>query len=419
MSRYAVGKHTTVIGAGVVGITTALKLQQQGMQVTVLDPLGPGEGTSCGNAGFMATELIDPLSTLASLCLAPRLWLNPHGAVALPLQYLPRLMPWLTRFIAAAHPDRVAQVRQAQSALNKEAVIAWKRCLVSIGAEEELVASGYFLVWESKRGRATARAQMAHLQRWGHKVEWLEAKEISKREPGLSCRLSHGLYFSDAHQVRDPLLLVRRLAKAFEALGGLILRSKVEHLVPLTRGVQMKTTDGEVQSDQVVVATGAWSHYLARDLGLKVPLETERGYHLTLPERSEALRQPVGSAERRCVMTPMSCGLRVVGFTELGGLSLHPIKRRYSSLRRHARALLANDQGLDDTATEWMGFRPTLPDSLPVIDTHPNYPAVHFAFGHQHLGLTQAAITAELVSSLVMAQSQPLSLEPYRVTRFR
>ncbi|WP_111413066.1 NAD(P)/FAD-dependent oxidoreductase [Billgrantia lactosivorans] len=412
------GSRVAVVGAGVVGMATALALQQHGLSVTVLDPQGPGEGTSSGNAGFIAAELIDPLSTPAMLRQAPRLWLDPHGAVAMPLRYLPRLLPWLARFIAAARPAQVTRGRQALAALNGAAVAAWRRCLAAIGAEEELVASGYLLVWESERGRAEARRHMEHMRRWGHEVEWLEAEQIRAREPGLSDRLSHGLFFPGGHQVRDPLVLVRRLAQAFEAGGGEFRRARVEGLAATPQGVALQTSQGNLAFDQAVVAAGAWSHHLAAGLGLEVPLETERGYHLTLPERGQALRQPVGSAERRCVMTPMSCGLRVVGFTELGGLALPPDKRRYASLRRHACRLLADATGLE-ASTEWMGFRPTLPDSLPVIDTHPDHPSIHFAFGHQHLGLTQAAITAELVGALVKGEAPALDLAPYRVTRFQ
>ncbi|WP_104202902.1 NAD(P)/FAD-dependent oxidoreductase [Billgrantia saliphila] len=411
------GSRVAVVGAGVIGMTTALALQQRGLSVTVLDSQGPGEGTSSGNAGFLAIESIDPLSTPAMLRQAPRLWLDPHGAVALPFRYLPRLLPWLARFIAAARPAQVTQGRQALAALNESAVAAWRRCLAGIGAEEELVASGYLLVWESDRGRAEAKRHMAHLQHWGVEVEWLEAEEIRAREPGLSGRLSHGLLFPGAHQVRDPLVLVRRLAQAFEARGGEIRQARVERLIPTPSGVTLATDEGELAFAQVVVAAGAWSHHLARGVGLEVPLETERGYHLTLPGRGTALRRPVGSAERRCVMTPMTCGLRVVGFTELGGLSLSPIKRRYASLRRHTARLLAEASGLD-ASTEWMGFRPTLPDSLPVIDTHPDSANIHFAFGHQHLGLTQAAITAELVTALVAGERPALDMAPYRVNRF-
>ncbi|MBB3231748.1 NAD(P)/FAD-dependent oxidoreductase [Halomonas stenophila] len=418
MSQAASPRRIAVVGAGVVGMTTALALQRQGHAVSVLDPQGPGEGASYGNAGFLATELIDPLSTPATLRQAPRLWLAPHGALALPLRYLPRLAPWLVRFIAAARPFQVTKGRQALAALNGAAVAAWRRCLADIGAEEELLPSGYLLVWQSGRGRAAAKAKMAHLERWGQEVEWLEAAALRKREPGLTGTLSHGLYFPGAHQVRDPHALVRRLAAAFEARGGELCRMRVNRLEPRGEGVRLHTDAGALDADRAVVAAGAWSHQLAAGLGLSIPLETERGYHLTLPQRGQALRQPVGSAERRFVMTPMRCGLRVVGFTELGGLWLSPVKRRYASLRHHAEALLRDPAGLDEGAEEWMGFRPTLPDSLPVIDTHPDYPVVHFAFGHQHLGLTQAAITAELLAARMAGEAPALDLSPYRVTRF-
>lgn len=408
-----------VVGAGVVGMTTALALQRQGYRISVYDPREPGLGASYGNAGFLATELIDPLSTPAMLRKAPRLWLDPHGAVALPLRYLPRLAPWLVRFIAAARPAQVTKGRQALAALNDAAVAAWRRCLADIGAEEELVASGYLLVWESPNGMAQTRAHAEHLGQWGIDAQLLSAAEIREREPGLTNELSHGLYFPGAHQVCDPHALVRRLAEAFVARDGTIRQARVERLEPQGEGVCLHTDQGPVMAGQAVVAAGAWSHQLAAGLGLSIPLETERGYHLTLPARGKTLRQPVGSAERRCVMTPMSCGLRVVGFTELGGLSLPPVRHRYASLRHHAETLLHDPAGFDATAEEWMGFRPTLPDSLPVIDTHPDYPVVHFAFGHQHLGLTQAAITAELLAARMAGEAPALDLAPYRVTRFR
>ncbi len=407
-----------VIGAGVVGMTAALALQRRGHAVSVFDPKGPGEAASYGNAGFLATELIDPLSTPGTLRQAPRLWLDPHGALALPARYLPRLAPWLGRFVAAARPGRVARGRRALSALNGASVAAWRRCLADIGAEDELVASGYLQVWASGQGRDTARARLAHLRHWGHAVEWLEAEQIRELEPGLTGELSHGLFFPDAHQVRDPYLLVRRLAEAFEARGGELHRAEVTRLEPRGEGVRLHTGDGPRDVERVVVAAGAWSHRLAAGLGLTIPLETERGYHLTLPECGQALRRPVGSAERRCVMTPMSCGLRIVGFTELGGLALPPRRRRFASLRRHAEALLSDPAGLDGDAEEWMGFRPTLPDSLPVIDVHPDHPTVAFAFGHQHLGLTQAAITAELLAARLAGEPPALDLAPFRVTRF-
>lgn len=407
-----------VVGAGVVGMTVALALQRKGFAVTVVDRQAPGEGASFGNAGFLAVELVDPLATPAMLRKVPRLLLDPHGAAALPPRYLPRLLPWLIRFVAAAKPARVRHGREALAALNAESLKAWQRCLADIGADDELLASGYLLVWESPKGMAQARAHAEHLRHWGIEATLLDADEIRVREPGLGDTISHGLWFPNAHQMRDPFFLVQRLAKAFEARGGGIQRAAVNALEPLEAGLQVQTEHGPLEADHVVVAAGAWSHELLKGVGLDVPLETERGYHLTLPRRQLALKQPVGAAERRFVMTPMRCGLRIVGFTELGGLSLAPIKRRYRSLRRHGTALLADDSGLDASAEEWMGFRPTLPDSLPVIDSHPDITSLHFAFGHQHLGLTQAAITAELLAARVVGEKPAMDLSAYRVTRF-
>lgn len=418
MNQSATPCRIAVVGAGVVGMTTAQALQKRGFAVTVVDAREPGMGASYGNAGFLATELVEPLSTVKTLCKAPPLWFDPHGALALPLRYLPRLLPWLVRFIAAARPNRVHKSRVALAALNQAAVPAWQRCLARIGAEDELLPSGYLLVWESVRKREAAKRHQQYLRQWNIDAQWLEGQPLRDHEPGLSEAVSHGLLLPGAHQVRDPHVLVQRLAHAFLDQGGEIRQATVQRLSPGQNQVTLATEKGELNVDKVVVAAGAWSHILAEHLGLEIPLETERGYHLTMPDQGNALRQPVGSAERNVVMTPMSCGLRIVGFSELGGLSLAPIHRRFITLKHHAESLLKDSSSLDDSAREWMGFRPTLPDSLPVIDRHPVYPMVHFAFGHQHLGLTQAAITAELIEALVCDETPAIDLAPYRITRF-
>lgn len=418
-ARTAMRSSVAVIGAGVVGLTAALALQRRGHQVEVFDPLPPGRGASFGNAGFLAVELIDPLATPATLCQAPKLWLDPNGPVALPPAYWPTIAPWMTRFVAAARGPRVECGRAALAALNGASLAAWQRCLDGIDAREELVPSGYLLVWESDRGEAKAKAHADHLRRWGIAVDYLTGDAARAVEPGLNQSVRHALFFPNAHQVRDPYRLVLRLVDAFTAAGGRIRRSRVQAVSAHGNAVAVRTDTGPVTHSQALIAAGAWSRELLAGSGLSVPLEAERGYHLTLPRQSDAIRHVVGSADRRFVMTPMPCGLRVVGFTEWGGMNLPPNPRRYRSLHRHASALLTDSSILDDDVGRWMGFRPTLPDSLPVIDRHPEYSNIHFAFGHQHLGLTQAAITAELVAASMSGKTPALDMGPFRVTRFR
>ncbi|UTV27863.1 NAD(P)/FAD-dependent oxidoreductase [Photobacterium atrarenae] len=408
-----------VVGAGVVGLCTALEAQRHGYTVTLIDRNAPGTGASFGNAGYLATELVDPLATPATLAGAPAMWLDPKGPLSLPLRYLHRALPWLARFLRAAAPGRVEHSRAALTALNRAAVPAWQRCLADIGATEQLVPSGYLLVWESPDKLEAARDHARDLAKQGITTELLQGEALAAKEPELAERLSHALYFPDACRVRDPFQLSQLLQAAFEARGGQILSREIRDITLQANRVQLETLDGGTfDTEQAIICTGAWSKALLQQVGLSVPLEAERGYHLTIEAEHITLNHPIGSAERRFVMSPLDSGLRVVGITEIGGLTLPPLARGFAALRHHSRQLLRR---LDDpalTVSEWMGHRPTLPDSLPVIDRHPTHPHLLFAFGNQHLGLTQAAVSAELVVSLLRRQAPAIDPTPFRVDRF-
>lgn len=407
-----------VVGAGVVGLCTALQAQRKGYRVILIDRDALGQGASFGNAGYLATELIDPLSSGKTLRGALAMLLDPHGPLALPLGYLHRSLPWLVRFVAAAHPAQVERSREGLRQLNRAALPAWQRCLADIGASEQLCNSGYLLVWESAQRLEDAKAHARYLQQWGIRTELVDATRLAQLEPTLAGTVSHALYFPDACQVREPYQLCRMLFAAFEARGGCFVQQTVESLTADAQQVRLKTADTALRFDQAVICTGAWSKKLLQGTGIKVPLEAERGYHISMDSLAVSLNRPIGSAERRFVISPLDSGLRAVGFTELGGLQLKPIARRFKTLRRHSQALVP---ALADPALncrEWMGHRPTLPDSLPVIDRHPQHDRLLFAFGNQHLGLTQAAISAELVVSLMTGETPTIDPQPYRIDRF-
>ncbi|MEH6826377.1 MAG: FAD-dependent oxidoreductase, partial [Motiliproteus sp.] len=292
------------------------------------------------------------------------------------------------------------------------------RCLADIGATEQLIQSGYLLVWESADKLEDAKTHARYLKQWGISTELVSGATLSRMEPELAERVSHALFFPDASQVREPYQLCMQLFSAFQARGGQFIQQAVNALSPEDKGVTLQTPSASLMFDHAIICTGAWSKQLLQSVDLQVPLEAERGYHLSIEAKHIKLNHPIGSAERRFVMSPLDSGLRVVGMTELGGLALKPIKRRFDSLRHHCRKLLPP---LDDPSleiSEWMGHRPTLPDSLPVIDRHPGHSQLLFAFGHQHLGLTQAAISAEMVVSLMAGKPLAVDPLPFRVDRF-
>jgi len=256
------------------------------------------------------------------------------------------------------------------------------------------------------------------MAQWGITTELVQGKRLKQLEPHLAENISHALFFPDANRVKEPYQLTQMLFCAFTANGGTFIKEPVTTLLPNAKQIVIKTPSSSLTFDHTIICTGAWSKQLLQDVGLQVPLEAERGYHLTVDAKDIKLNHPIGSAERRFVMCPLDCGLRVVGMTELGGLTRKPNKRRFDSLRHHSQQLLSRLDYSTLAVSEWEGYRPTLPDSLPVIDRHPNYSRLLFAFGNQHLGLTQAAISAELIVSLMTESTPPFDLTPFRVNRF-
>ena len=434
-------KTLAIIGAGVVGLCCALQAQARGYQVTLFDRDLPGQGASFGNAGYLATELIDPLSTVDTLKQAPRLWLNPKGPVCLPWNHLLKVLPWLGRFIKAAHPDNARHSREALTQLNRESVPAWQRLLSKVNAQDEIVHAGYLLVWESAQNKPAAQQHMRYMQAADIPCKYVEGEALVKLEPELAQQLSHGVFFPQACRVKDPYQLCETLFQAFTDQGGYFIQAEVKQLAPETtqnngvekKQVQVKTDvvktktnkplnnelSPEYRFDKAVLCTGAWGKKLLADLNLKVPLEAERGYHITLPKQQHKLKHAIGSAERRFVLTPLESGLRAVGMTELGGLKRGPIQRRFDVLKHHTQQLLpALKPTIEKDWEQWMGHRPTLPDSLPVIDQHPEHSQLLFAFGNQHLGLTQAAATAELILAISEQESPFMPTHYFSVSRF-
>ncbi|HHF3114182.1 TPA: NAD(P)/FAD-dependent oxidoreductase [Vibrio diabolicus] len=410
-----------VVGAGVVGLCSALEAQRYGFQVTLFDKGLPGEGASFGNAGYLATELIDPLATKKTLAAAPRMWMDPKGPLALPWKYLPQALPWLARFVRSASSARVEASRQALYQLNQAAVPAWQRCLADIGAEEYLVPSGYLLVWESENKLDEAKTHAAYLAQWDIESVLLQGAQLREKEPELAETVSHALFFPNACRVKDPYLLSKQLFAVFQARGGCFEQTEVSEILPQENAVGVVTATSQSRFEHVVFCTGAWGKSLLEQTGISVPLEAERGYHLTIETadmETPPLHHPIGSAERKFVMSPLASGLRVVGITEIGGLRLPEFARRFNVLRHHSRQLLPRLNNPALKVSKWMGHRPTLADSLPVIDQHPRHPRLLFAFGNQHLGLTQAAISAELVISLLRQVEPEFDVKPYRVDRF-
>ncbi|MGY2318038.1 FAD-dependent oxidoreductase [Pseudomonas sp. SDO5522_S412] len=409
-----------VVGAGIIGVACALQLARQGRRVVIIDQQEPGHGASFGNAGHLATEQVFPIADASILTRLPAMLMDPMGPLRLDWKYLPRALPWFTRLLLNLRPAPFQRTVAGIRALNEGSLGAWHRLLGSIERPHLMREDGSLLVFERAESRQAIDALQARMSQQEVPVDHWHASVVQDAAPQLSEGIQGGLFFPRTGHFLDPYGVVCELMEAAKASGVQFLKRQVVGGKLDEHSVSLRTDQGTVAARQVLIACGAHSASLTGALtGKKVPLDTERGYHLMLPHEHGRLPFAVTSLERKFIMTPMDGGLRLAGTVEFAGLDRPPNMERAWQLHRLSQGLFRRDLSAED-ATPWMGFRPSLPDSLPIIDKVCEG-KVLLAFGHQHLGLTQAAVTAELIARLASpaAASNGLpALEPYRLDRF-
>ena len=406
-----------VVGAGIIGVACALQLARQGRQVVVIDSQAPGLGASYGNAGHLATEQVFPIADASILKRLPGMLMDPMGPLRLDWKYLPRALPWFIRLLLNLRPAHYRRTVAGIRALNEASLAAWQRLLHSIDRAQLLREDGSLLVFERPESRAALEAVQERMRQQQVPVTFWTGDAIREAAPQLSDAILGGLFFPSTGHFLDPYQAVCELVEAAKAAGVQFLQRQVLDGRTDDQGVTLSTDQGPLAARQVLIACGAHSARLTAALtGKTVPLDTERGYHLMLPHEHQRLPFAVTSLERKFIMTPMTGGLRLAGTVEFAGLERPANMQRAWQLHRLSKGLFRQDLS-QEGATPWMGFRPSLPDSLPVIDRVCDG-KVLLAFGHQHLGLTQAAVTAEMVGALASGDQLQSGLAPYRLDRF-
>lgn len=403
-----------VVGAGVIGLTIALELADQGREVVLVDPGAPGMGASYGNAGTIAGYATSPVGTPDVLRSLPSLLFSKTSPLAIRHRALPSLMPWLLRFLVQSLPGATERNARAIAALLADAGERWDDLVLRVQGAGILQRRGCLYLYETPAALAAAEAEMARRRALGVEVELIGPDRLAELEPGLPKGMGGAAFFTGATFLDDPGRMMGLISAAILAKAR-HLQARAERLTRGPDGVVIEGPDLHLHARIVVIAAGAHSRNLARQAGDRIPLDTERGYHVEWDMAEPLLSRPSCPTTRGFYFCPMAGRLRVAGTVELGGLTLPPSPHRVRKLVEGARAFFP-DLGVPDR--EWMGFRPSLPDSLPVIGPSTGGAEVIHAFGHGHLGVTLAPMTARIVAAQIAGTTPPVDPTPYRPGRF-
>lgn len=409
---------TIVVGGGVVGLCSALYLQRTGRSVTVLERTFPGAGASGHNGGAVSIGDCAPIAMPGVVRSVPAMLRDPLSPFAISWPYLPRIGPWLLRFIRAGRRSEVERIASAIAALMEVALPAYRPLISGTEAERRLRPGGVLYGFKSDESFAKAQYGIGLRERQGLSFKLLDDDAITGLDPLLAGRFRHGIYLPDAHHTPDPAEFTRALAQVFLDGGGRLVTTTVTGFDVQGDSVEgVRTSTGRRSAGEVVLTAGAWSRGLARQLSARVPLDTERGYGVQVPDAGFGLRFPVISGDHHIALSPEPRGIRIVGTVEFAGLDAPARRERARRLETAAQRIFPelSTKG----ASWWMSYRPSMPDSLPVIGRSPRFGNAFLAFGHGHKGLAQAAITGRLVQELADGNNTTVDVTPYRPERFR
>ncbi|MEM9740798.1 MAG: FAD-binding oxidoreductase [Pseudomonadota bacterium] len=412
----ATDKTTVVIGAGIVGVSTAIWLRRAGVDVTLIDRAAPGRGTSYGNAGVLANCSMVPVTTPGLILKGPRLALDPNFPLFVRWSYLPKLMPWLIKYLSHANDRDTRRIAQGLTPIVSDAVDQHHALVDGTRAEKWVVDSDYVFAYPD-RAAFEAEDYVWRLRSGaGFDPVLIEGDSVRDYDSNLGPEIGCLAVMKDHGYVRDPGGYVLALAEEFQSLGGTILEAEVTGF-EFSDGkvVGITTTQGLTQCAAAVLATGVWSKSLMRQLGLSVPLETERGYHVVFEGAEGGPSVPIMVAAGKFVATPMAEGVRCAGIVEFGGLDAGPSKAPFELLRREVRKAFPRLTAANEI--EWQGHRPAPADSLPLIGEIDGT-GIYAGFGHHHIGLTAGPKTGRLLAQMITGRRPNIDMTPYAASRF-
>ncbi len=412
--------HVLIIGAGITGTACAHALLDEGHQVTLIDPDGSAQrargAPSSGNAGWIAHADILPLAHPKIVLEAPRMLLDPLGPLSIRASYLLQLLPWFARFLLAARPSAVEASTKALVDLQTRALPSWLKRAKSLGLDKHIHRKGGLYMLDTPASVEKARGEVRRQQREGISVDIISLEEARQLEPAIREVFAGALYHADSAHISDPLWLTTALFEAALARGATSRRTSVQALSADGKPAAL-TEDGVIEADAIVLAAGIWSKPLAAGLGDKTPLDTERGYNVSFKGVTGLISRPVAFKDHGFIINALDSGVRIGGAVEFAGLKAAPNHKRTKALYDKCAGFI-NGLPPFETGEAWMGFRPSLPDSLPVIGPSRASNRIIYAFGHGHLGMTQSQVTGQLVADMVAGRKSEIDLKPFSAQRF-
>jgi len=412
-------RHPVIVaGAGIIGAAIAHELAARGEKVVLIDWQEPGRGASFGNMASIAVNGFDAISRPSTWKKIPGWLTNPDAPVTADPRYMFKMLPWCLKFLAAGRPSRIRAIEDAGASLASRSLADLKALLDRIGARDMLSQATCLSLYGSDAAFEEDHGNRDLMDRYGFKYEVLSGSAIREREPLLNPAIAKATLLPDNPFVSDPFRLVLRLVEAMQAAGGERLTGEVTRVERDNRGVTaVILTDGRrLETSRLVIAMGVQSAALAAALGEPMPLETERGYHTQIMAPGIDLTYSLIWPERAFMVTPTAGGIRVGGSVEMAGLTRAPNWRRARILVEHARYALPGLKVED--RSEWMGHRPAMPDTIPVLSASARTRGVYYATGHGHFGLTYAATTGLAMADLIQGKTPPIDMQPFRIDRF-
>ena len=414
MSNY-ICRSAGIVGAGIQGICTGLQLLKKNIPVTIFDKNDPAKMASYGNAGHFSPYAVLQFNRPDILVNIPQMLFSSCGPLALKWNYVPKMIPWMWKFVKNCNTKSMLHTAKYMHQILDLSLDAYDDAFKEIDTTGLIERKGIIYGWTNENLKSR-NLEIKVRKDLGVKQTLISKKEISDLEPNMQPIFDAGVLFDYAWHARDPYAISKKLFDLYIKKGGKFIKENVTHINQTNSNETLiKTEDKDYIFEKTVIACGAFSKKFTDQLGENIPLDTERGYHVHFKDMDHLLSRAVINLDRGFGLTPMNQGMRAVGTVELGGLNNPPSKKRIDYIIRCAKELLPQ---LNKHEDEWLGFRPTLPDFLPVLGPSQKNKNIIYAFGHHHLGWTLGAITGKIVSGIVAEEKTNLDLSPYNSSRF-